>query len=586
MNLLPYGDRALLVECDGLASAQRAYRLLTEHRLDGVRELVPGGRSVLVRIDPRAVGLTHLAHWVQGVLGGPDGAGTESTAGTTRSSGEVAGGGAVRIPVVYDGEDLATVAAAWGCSVDEVVARHAASDWVCAFVGFAPGFPYLVPVTAAAESAPLPPVPRRATSRARVPAGSVALAGEYCGVYPRESPGGWQLIGRTEAVLWDPRRDPPALVTSATHVRFEAVRQVVRAVSQELSGATAGNTGFGGGADGRTPEKRHGHASEVGRVNAGGRAEAEGRTAANGRAIGVDGDEKAAAVRVLEPGALMLVQDLGRPGLAAIGIGASGAFDRAAHRLANRLVGNDESAAGLEVLVGGTALALPAGTWIAVTGADGRVTLDDAPVTLAHPVRAERDGAVVRIDPATRGVRYCVAVRGGIAPEPVLGSRSRDTLAALGPDPVSAGDELIVGDAVTGPVPAVDLVPVDASVTDHAELDVRPGPRLDWFTPNAWHRMLDTEWTVSMRADRTGVRLDGPSLDRLPAVVDRELASEGMTAGAIQVSPDGVPTILGPDHPVTGGYPVIAVVTDDTLDRLAQLRPGQRVRLRLATGRP
>lgn len=570
MRLLSYGDRALLVECDDLAGARRAHRILAGRRIDGVTELVPGGRTVLVRADTRVTGLTHLAHWVLSVLDGsdePDSSRGEGARGVT-PGGDAPGRALVSIPVIYDGEDLADVAAAWGCSVDEVVARHAATEWVCAFVGFAPGYPYLVPAGAGGGANELPPVPRRATSRQRVPAGAVALAAEYCGVYPRESPGGWQLIGSTDAVLWDARREPPALVTAGTRVRFEPVRAVVRDVSQESSDTTAGSAGNGGRADGRTPEKRHGHASEVERTD------------------GKERDERAAVLRVLEPGALTLVQDLGRPGLAAIGVGASGAFDRAAHRLANRLVGNDECAAGLEILLGGAALALPAGAWIAVTGAVGPITLDDAPVAHAQPVRAERDGAVLRIGPAARGVRSYVAVRGGIAGEPVLGSRSRDTLAALGPDPVSAGDELIVGGAVAGPVPAVDLVPVGAPTIDHAELDVRPGPRLDWFTPGAWRRMLDTEWTVSVRADRTGVRLDGLTLDRRPAVVDRELASEGMTAGAIQVSPDGVPTILGPDHPVTGGYPVIAVVTDDTLDRLAQLRPGAHVRLRLATGRP
>ncbi|MGY6497099.1 MAG: 5-oxoprolinase subunit C family protein, partial [Microcella sp.] len=297
-------------------------------------------------------------------------------------------------------------------------------------------------------------------------------------------------------------------------------------------------------------------------------------------------DDNFARLRVLEPGPLTLVHDLGRPGLAGIGVGASGAFDRAAHRLANRLVGNDETAAGLEVLYGGAAFALLAGTWFAVTGAVGPLTLDGTPIEPAHPVRAERDGAVLRLGPATRGVRYSLAVRGGIAGEPVLGSRSRDTLAALGPAPLTPNDVLAIGEDTTGPVPAVDLVPVDARTDTVTELMVRPGPRRDWFTNEGWQRMLQTAWVVSPRSDRTGVRLDGATLERRPAAVGRELASEGMTPGAMQVSPDGVPTVLGPDHPVTGGYPVIAVVTDDALDRLAQLRPGDPVRLRLATGRP
>jgi KipI family sensor histidine kinase inhibitor len=528
MILLPFGDRALLVECDDLASAQRAHRALAARPLDGLRELVPGGRTVLVRVDPRVVGLTHLEHWVRSVL-------EEAASQNEPLSGEPIDAAAVSIPVMYDGEDLATVATAWGCSVDEVIARHAATEWVCAFVGFAPGFPYLVP--AGGEATALPTVPRRATSRQAVPTGSVALAAEYCGVYPRESPGGWQLIGRTDAVLWDARREPPALVTAGTRVRFMPVRELGRAAFADRPGALT-----------ETPAVE--------------------------------------ALRVLEPGSLTLVQDRGRPGLAAIGVGTSGAFDRGAHRLANRLVGNDDDAATLEVLLGGAAFALPLGSWVAVTGADGPITLDDAPVVPAHAVRAERDGAILRVGPATRGLRFAVAVRGGIASAPLLGSRSRDTLAGIGPLPLRAGDTVEIGAAIERPVPAVDHIPMDAAPHTLAELSVRPGPRHGWFTADAWSDLLQEEWTVSARADRTGVRLEGRRLVRRTEFAGRELASEGMTAGAIQVSPDGVPTILGPDHPVTGGYPVIAVVTDDTLDRLAQLRPGQRLRLRLATGRP
>jgi len=295
------------------------------------------------------------------------------------------------------------------------------------------------------------------------------------------------------------------------------------------------------------------------------------------------------AVRVLDPGALTLVQDLGRPGLAALGVSASGAFDRTAHRLANRLVGNDEGAAALEHLLGGLRIALPAGTWFAVTGAWGDLPLIDEhgrarPVEPHTAVRADVD-AELRLGPLARGLRATVAVRGGVAMPAVLGSRSRDTLAALGPAPVSAGDVLPLGPAPAAPVPPADLVPVDPPTDGIVELAVRPGPRHDWFGAAAWEALLTEEWRASSRSDRTGVRLEGPVLARTRERTDEELASEGMLRGSIQVSPDGAPTVLGPDHPVTGGYPVIAVVTDASLDLLAQLRPGQPVRLRLATGR-
>ncbi|WP_235460003.1 urea amidolyase family protein [Yonghaparkia sp. Soil809] len=524
-RILPCGDRALLVEVDALEQALAAHAALAETAPAGVLELVPAARTVLVRLDPRVLGLAHAEHWVR------------ETLAETDPDAALPDGPLVELPVVYDGDDLATVADHWGCEPVEVVERHARTEWRCAFVGFAPGFPYLVPVDAALAP---PPVPRRATSRPAVPAGAVALAAEYTGVYPRSSPGGWQLIGRTDATLWDARRDPPALVAPGARVRFVPVPELGTTRSRASSAPVA-----------PAPPAAHGRAIEV-----------------------------------VEPGPLTLVQDLGRPGRAAIGAGAAGAFDRAAHRLANRLVGNDETAAALEVLLGGLTLALPEGAWVAVTGGVGAVTLDGASLAPRLPARAGREGALLHIGRLEHGLRATVAVRGGLDAAAELGSRSRDTLSGIGPAPLAAGSILSIGDAVEGPVPTIDLVPLDAPDDGPLELAVRPGPRHDWFTESAHESLLSTEWRVSPRSDRTGVRLEGPGLDRTAEATGRELPSEGMLPGSIQVSPDGAPTILGPDAPVTGGYPVIAVVTDAALDSLAQARPGQTVRLRLATGRP
>ncbi len=206
MRVLPCGDRALIAEFDTLAHALGAHTAWSAAAPEGIVELVPGARTVLVRIDPGVIGLGHAEHWLREHPPAPF---------------AHEGGRTVTLPVVYDGDDLDAVAAAWGCSRDAVAHQHAAHEWVCGFLGFAPGFAYLV---AAPGQTPLPVVPRRATSRPRVPAGSVALAAEYSAVYPRESPGGWQLIGRTDELLWDATRDDPALITPGTFVRFEAVR--------------------------------------------------------------------------------------------------------------------------------------------------------------------------------------------------------------------------------------------------------------------------------------------------------------------------------------------------------------------------
>lgn len=531
MRLLPSGDRALLAEFDSLAGALAAHAAWGMNAPAGVLELVPAARTVLVRIDPAVLGLGHAEHWLRATASaGEGGAGSRGARG----------GRSIPIAVAYDGEDLAVVAEAWGCTIAEVAARHAAVEWVCAFSGFAPGFPYLVPAALLDDpeaAAPLPALPRRATSRPRVPAGAVALAAEYCGVYPRESPGGWQLIGRTDAALWDAARERPALIAPGERVRFVPVESIGGPAAQAARDAPPAPI---------APDR---------------------------------------ALRVLDPGPRTLVQDLGRPGLAHLGVGAAGAMDRAAHRLANRLVGNPEHAATLEVLLGGLVLALPTGAWVAVTGGTGPVTLDGRPVAPRTAVRAERDGAELRLGMLEHGLRAILAVRGGVDVPPALGSRSRDTLAGLGPPPLAEGDALPIGAEPPTPVPAIDLVPLDPPTDGAVELAVRPGPRRDWFERAAWQALLDAEWTVSARSDRTGVRLDGPVLAREPSAVGRELPSEGMLPGSIQVSPDGAPTVLGPDAPVTGGYPVIAVVTDAALDLLAQLRPGQPVRLRLATGR-
>ena len=291
---------------------------------------------------------------------------------------------------------------------------------------------------------------------------------------------------------------------------------------------------------------------------------------------------------ILSPGALALVQDAGRPGFAHLGVGSSGAMDRAAHALANRLVGNDLAAATIEILIGGFSARFDEATWFAVTGAWGELALSDGTDVAADVIPVEPHtatlapaGSTLTIGAASAGLRYYLAVRGGIDVPPALSSRSRDTLAALGPAPLAEGSVVPIGGLVRGQIPAVDSVPVGPP-SDDVTLGLRPGPREGWFAASSVDRLYHGSWTVSPRSDRTGVRLEGEALER---TVTRELPSEGMVAGAIQVSPDGQPTILAVDHPVTGGYPVIAVVTDDSLDALAQVRPGQQLRFRLATGR-
>ncbi|MER7440125.1 biotin-dependent carboxyltransferase family protein [Micromonospora avicenniae] len=273
---------------------------------------------------------------------------------------------------------------------------------------------------------------------------------------------------------------------------------------------------------------------------------------------------------VLRAGALTTVQDLGRPGYAHLGVPRSGALDPAALRLANRLVGNPESAAGLEITVTGCALRLTRAATVAVTGAEAEIRVGTRPGDPGRPLSVPA-GAVLRIGAARNGVRNWLAVSGGVDVPPVLGSRATDTLSGLGPAPLRDGDRIPLGTPV-GPPPPVDLT-VGPPPRAELRLAVRLGPRHDWFTPAALDQLFGTAYTVSPVSNRVGARLAGAAL---PRAVAGELPSEGIVLGAVQVPADGQPLIFLADHPTTGGYPVIGVVADVT--SLAQARPGTTVR--------
>jgi biotin-dependent carboxylase-like uncharacterized protein len=280
------------------------------------------------------------------------------------------------------------------------------------------------------------------------------------------------------------------------------------------------------------------------------------------------------ALTVLATGPMTTVQDSGRPGQAALGIGRSGSCDRAAAALANRLVGNPAGAAVLEVTFGGLVVRAETELTVVTTGARcAGATAHNAPVRL-------RAGQTLRLGPPLSGLRTYLGVRGGIDVPAVLGSRATDVLAGLGPAVVRDGDLLPVG---TSPLPMadVDLAPVSDPATGEVTVAVLPGPRADWFGDEGWARLTGQAWTVTSESNRVGLRLDGDALER---VRSGELPSEGMVRGALQVPPSGQPVLFLADHPVTGGYPVIGYVADDPLrsdvDRCAQLQPGQTVRFR------
>jgi allophanate hydrolase subunit 2/allophanate hydrolase subunit 1 len=582
------GDDALLVDLPDDEAVARVGTALRAAPPEGVVDVVPAARTVLVRGSARGRGRWSVA--VRATVEGTEAAarhGASRTAGpgaaVTLSPGTspIPTPGVprrtVEIPVVYDGADLADVARLTGLTVDEVVARHAASRYRVAFGGFMPGFAYLTGLDPALV------VPRLATPRTRVPAGAVAIAGEYAAVYPRVTPGGWRLLGRTDAVMFDAAHDDrPALLAPGDEVRFAPARELLVVVPV-------------GGDDRRALTDESG---------------SRGAVVVRGLAA-----NPGAALEVLATGPLVLVEDAGRPGLAAVGVPRSGAADPAAFRAANRLVGNRPDAAALEVVLGGLVVRFGATTAFALVGAPAEAELDGRAAPFGQAVRAPAGATLVLGVPQT-GLRTWLAVRGGIDAPVVLCSRSTDVLSALGPPPVAAGDVLQLGRAYDG-LPEVE--PPEDGRTEVEPSESRPvapasrrvgvvdgsggrgaldpnanggaasavvvlpatiGPRIDRLAEESRARLATQEWVVTASSNRVALRLDGPPLARAD---DEELPSEGIVLGAVQVPHDGRPVVFGPDHPVTGGYPVVAVLTAEGIALAAQCRAGDRVRLAVRT---
>ena len=542
-RLLPVADHSLLIECADLADAVAVHAVLSEQGFRGVG----GASTVLIRTSDRPALEAALARVPRGSLA--DQPGRELT-----------------LDVVYDGEDLQELAESLGVSADGLITWHTAEPWIAAFAGFAPGFLYCARSLDAVDGLELPDalrgtpeIPRRSSPRTAVPAGSVALAGQFSAVYPRSSPGGWQLLGRTTTPMVDLNQDPPALLAPGDRLTYRAVREAV-----EIQPAA-------------DPEP-----SEV---------------------------DPAHHLVVETAGLQALIQDRGRPGRSDVGISSSGALDRAAADRAARLVGNMPDTACLESVLGGLSLRAAGDQVLAVTGAAVELKVVPAPtsesadrsaieqsepaeqtVSAPTPERgwrprpglpfALKDGQTLRVGAPSDGLRVYVAVRGGIETPAVIGSGATDTLAGLGPSALSDGDRLAVGrdpgTAVDWPLEVAGS-PVAQPTPPSGPLEVRVvlGPRDDWFTPEALESFQEQEWAVAAASDRVGARLEGRELARS---IERELPSEGTVPGSIQVPASGLPVVFLRDHPVTGGYPVIACVLEADLDLMAQAAPGRTVR--------
>lgn len=441
----------------------------------------------------------------------------------------------VEIPVSYGGEegpDLTALAQMTRLSEDEVVKLHTGSEYEVAFLGFAPGFAYLLGLD------PRLIAPRLSSPRLRVPAGSVGVAGRQTGVYPDDSPGGWQIIGRTTLKLFDPYRVRPSVLQLGDRVRFvEASRW-----------------------KGKSDEPL---------------AAREEITMPPGEPT----------IEVMSGGLFATVQDLGRFGWAHFGVSSGGAADPVSLVLANRLVGNKDHAAAIEMTAMGGSFRFLRETWIAVTGSDCAPRLDGEPLSMwtSYPVRA---GQILSMGALEGGLRAYLAIEGGIDVPKLMGSRSTfvgGRWGGLDGRELRSGDTVRVfraGERRGGYRRVRSSVRRWFQEDAHSVVRATKGPQWHWFSEEARRAFFTAEFQVTPETDRRGIRLNGPELPWADSRRGVELVTEGVAAGSIQVPSGGQALVLYCEQQTTGGYPKIATVVAADLFHLGQVRPGQRIRFR------
>ena len=515
------GDAALLFALEAVidpvvnARAIAIAHAIATHQIAGVRDVVATYRSVAVHFDPLLTDVDSLR------------AKLRRAAATSLPARE---GGLIEVPVAYgstDGPDLEDVAAFARLTTDQVIERHCAREYRVFMLGFLPGFAYMGSVDERIAA------PRRATPRTRIPSGSVGIAGRQTGVYPRQSPGGWQLIGRTALQVFDPSREQPSLFAPGDRVRFV----------HELRSSEA-----------RTFEPANFRTTDP----------PTHRT-----------DNAARLVTVLRPGLLTTIQDRGRFGHQDRGVPVAGPMDWYSFRLANALVGNVGDAAAIEATIVGPELRFEQPTMIAIAGADLQATLDGSPVPI-HSARECAAGSVLRFGERHGGARTYLAVDGGFDVPPVLGSRATHVISGLGGidgRALRAGDQLALGpraEMSTSPPRGPFRV-----ANGGARLRVMRGPQDDHFDKSALDLLQRTRFTISPQSDRMGYRLRIPDpASRIPARAEGAMISDATFTGGLQIPPSGDPILLMADRQTTGGYPQIATVITADLPLAGQLAPG------------
>lgn len=523
MQLTPLGDGAVLVgfnaksDIAALEKATGIARSVAEASLPGVTDIVPAYATITVHYDPLFVapGAGSPADRMMAAI---------ETAAAIASKRKNKGGREVEIPVCYGGEhgpDLADVAKHAKLKEAEVIRLHSTAVYRVAALGFSPGFPYLIG---------LPPklhMPRKWTPRVDVPAGSVGIGSTQTGVYPLATPGGWSLIGQTTLRLFRPEEaSMPTLLAAGDTVRFKPVTEKEWAKETVL------------------PK----------------------------RAIVPKLPKQSAVLEVIKPGVLTTVQDLGRTGWQHLGIPAGGAMDRRSARVANLLLGNAEDDPLLEAALVGPELRFLRDTWIAVTGAHVEGVEGWRPVK----VKAGQTISLARID---HGARVYLAVAGGFEISRVLGGTGtlvRAGIGGLDGRALLAGDRLAVGATTMTDTSGGWSAGMEFRVAGSDVLTVRfvRGLQWDWFSTASRQAFMSEAMVITPRSDRMGMRMEGSALKLKEA---RELVSQGVGFGSVQVPPDGQPIVLMADRQTLGGYPKIAHVIAVDLPLLVQARAGAKV---------
>lgn len=609
----PFGDRAAVARLragDGgtearrrLAAAAERLRLCQESWLT---DIVPAYETITVLYDPDKLPLSektpyrYVADWLDGRLAGrlQAGIGAEDA------------GRLVEIPVRYGGDcgpDLAEAAERAGLSAHEYIKRHADAEYTAAMIGFMPGFPYLTGLPEELDQ------PRKAKPRLSVPAGSVGVAAGQSCIYPFETPGGWQLIGRTPVRLFDPERAEPSLIRAGVRIRFVPVGEAEFARMAGEQDSARNENGVSAAKAGNSPKPASDEKSDfAGTDREGGEGtETAPGTGLSGAGVGGGSEDAGCGLRVVRPGVAASVQDLGRFGYRHIGVGSSGAMDSYALQVANLLTGNGIDSAAIEFAVAGGELLAETELLIALCGAYMVPTVDGEELPMWRPVLVKR-GAVIRLRGASSGCRAYLAAAGGIGVPVVMGSRSTDARAGLGG---LAGRRLAAGDAVPCGAAGGAAAPSPWAAAWMAALERRRAAleaqaarpvrwaAAPWFAPPAAYaggggdgielRAMPEEtrlseaaalfrerYEVAPASDRMGVRLAGPPIASGPGA---ELLSHGVAPGAVQLPAGGSPIVLAADCQTTGGYPVIAHVASVDMPLLAQAKPGEAIRFKPVT---